>query len=478
MYQTLVFTISILAVAIIYFLFNKKSNRAFSLFLKIFTLFYCAVGFIRFLMPDAFIFVINGGWIDNTYKNQTDILQTILRWGYYLNYGVLPMAVFFDSRVFKNIASYICLPFSILSTVFFNDYMGYFLAYTNGRGLPVADWFRYVFFVLELVMAIIIPVIIQLRYKHYFKVKNKLEWRNFLLLLPCVILLMVPVYVPQAIFGFKSTVSKVGDPIHVIWLVILISLTLALYHLFRFKSYRTRYMLCVFLTIVLFFHYDSLYLMGITIKRLPVQLCNIASYFFLICIPFKLKKMFDFCYIANTVGTIIALITPDFSSSGLGFWNMHFIMEHSLVFVIPILCMGLRIFPRVNKRSILYMWVGFTIYFLFAFISGTILNGFYEETGEKVNYFFMFNLKEAFSYFPMLTFTKYTHYEFGRFEVYPLLVSFIYLGFTVLCLAFYWLTKNVFYKLEDDHLKLRQSRIELYEKITGKKSKQPKTFID
>ncbi len=478
MYQSLVFAISILLVAIIYFVFNKKSNRAFSLFLKIFTFAYCVVGFIRFLMPDSFIFVINGGWIDNVYRDQTDILQTILRWGYYLNYGVLPMAVFFDSRVFKNIASYICLPFSILSTVFFKDFMKYFLAETNRKTLSVPDGFRYAFFVLELVMAIVIPVIIQVKQKHYLNIKNKVELRNFLILAPCVILLMVPVYVPQSLHGIGLITNKPWDDLHITWLILLFALTLTLYHLFRFRNYRERYMLCIFLTIVLFYHYDSLYLMGFSLNRLPFQLCNIASYFFLICVPFKLKKMFNFCYIANTVGTMVALVAPDFSSGGLGFWNMHFIMEHSLVFIIPILCMGLRIFPRVDKRSILHVWVGFTLYFLFAFVMGTIINGYYEETGQKVNYFFMFDLKEAFDYFPMLTFTEKTHYELGRFEFYPLLAIIIYLAFNILCLAFYWLTKVVLYKLEDDHLQLRLSRIELYEKLTGKKSKQPKAFID
>ena len=38
---------------------------------------------------------------------EIDIFQIILRWGYYLNYAIIPMAIFFRHRVFKNILCFI-----------------------------------------------------------------------------------------------------------------------------------------------------------------------------------------------------------------------------------------------------------------------------------------------------------------------------------------------------------------------------------
>ncbi|MBR4419397.1 MAG: hypothetical protein IKT32_00800, partial [Clostridia bacterium] len=166
MYQIITFLTTILLTGATLLIFRKKSDGAFNVFLKIITLIFCAVGYFRFFLSDAFIYVMNGAWFENVYYETSDYLQTILRWGYFINYAVLPMAVFFDTRLFKNIASYVCLPFTILSVVFFNDFMEYFLS-PKGHGFDLVEWFRYVYFIFELVLALSIPLLIQIRKKHY-----------------------------------------------------------------------------------------------------------------------------------------------------------------------------------------------------------------------------------------------------------------------------------------------------------------------
>ena len=91
------------------------------------------------------------------------------------------------------------------------------------------------------------------------------------------------------------------------------------------------------------------------------------------------------------------------------------------------------------------------------------------------NYFFMFDLKKAFSYFPFLTFSKEWVIHLGRFEIYPIVVSVIYVAFSLFYLFVYYLTKQL-YKLEDDKLEMRKSAIDLYEKITKKKLKISRDF--
>ena len=476
MYSAIVFSASIFITALFLLLFWKKSDKAFGVFLKALTLLFCAVGFFRFMLSDSFIYVINGAWVGNDWIEKTDNLQLVLRWGYYLGYAVLPMAVFFKSRLFRNLASYVCLPFAVLSAIFFKDYMVYFLD-PKGHGLHFETWFRYAYFVFELTLAISIPLLLQIREKHYFNVKDKGEWIRFFISLPCIAFIMMPVYAPQAILGYAKEIPEAFDPYHIVWLVCLFAFIMILYYAFRFRCYQDRYMLCVFLTVVLFFHYDSLYLQGFTIKRLPVQLCNIASYFYLIAIPLRLKKMFHFCFLTNIVGALIAILLPDFATGSFGFWNAHYIFEHTLVLAIPALGMGLRIFPRLEKKSFLYMFVGFTLYFIFVFTIGTILNGHAETNAERVNFFYLFDLKMAFDYFPFLTFAGEYRLAFGRYEVYPVVISIVYVGFQILCVLFYALVK-LLYKMEDDHLQLRLSSITLYEELTGRKSVRPKYFID
>ena len=474
MYIGIILSIAALIIGLSLILFKNKADKSFNKFLKIVVIIFCAIGFLRFFLSDSFVYVINGGSLYGVYYEKTDILQTILRWGYYINYAVLPMALFFNSRLFKNIASYICLPFSLLSTVFFTDYMGYFLS-PQGPGLHLVDWFRYAFFIIELVLAISIPIMMQIRHKHYFNVKDKKEWRNFLLALPCIFIIMMPVYVPQSIIGYSSMLAKIGSPFHIIWIVSSLVLTLALYFIFRFTEYRTRFMLCVFLSIVLFFNYSSIFLMGITLPRLPIQLCNLAAYIYILAIPFRMKRLFQFSYLANITGAIIAFVASDFTGGALGFWNMHFVYEHTLVLIIPALAMALRIFPRIDIKALKYTAIGFSIYFVFCLTIGTLINGFSDITGTTVNYFFMFDLDKAFSYFPFLRFAENYPLSFGRFEFYPIIVLLIFVAFSLFYVLFYFLTKFL-YKYDDDQFALRNSAIDLFEKKTKKKLKIPREF--
>ena len=476
MYQGIIFGSVALLSVLILVLFRKTEQKKFDIFIKTLTVVFCAVGFCRYFLSDSFIYAINGAWYEGKYYDQPDFWQAILRWGYYTAYSVLPMAVFFKTRFFRNIASYITMPFAVLSAIFFDDYMVYFLS-AQGHGYHGPDAFRYAYFVIELVFAILIPLLMQIKYKHYLNVKDRREMVNFFVGLPLLLLVTIPVYLPQALFGSGVNTRPMFGGYHFAWMGILLVVTLALYYAFRFRPRHDRVMLCMFLTLVLFFHYNSMYLMGVTIKRLPFQLCNIASYFYLIAMVFNLGKMFHFCFIVNVAGTILAIVAPTFSIGDTSFWTMHYIIEHSLVLIVPSLVMGLRIYPRVTTKSLKYAAIGFTCYFLFAFLLGTILNGYSAETGEKVNYFYMFDLELAFDYFPFLTFAGNYHFSIGRFEIYPIVVSIVYLGFTLIWFSFYLLVKAL-YKIDDDHLELRNSSIELYEKITNKTSRRPKEFVE
>ena len=477
MYQSAIFGVAFFAVVGILVAFRKRGDAAFLLFMKALVLFFCAVGFFRFMLSDSFIYVINDAYLNGVHYDATDPLQTFLRWGYYLNYAVLPMAVFFDSRLFKNIALLFCLPMSILSVVYFHDFMRYFLEPITGRGLMLAPWFRYSYFVLELVLALIIPLVLCIRTRHFIRLADGSERARFLIALPSIFLLMMPVYVPQSLFGYTALSAKIGSLYHFAWIGILRLVTLSLYYIFRFRSERERYMLCIFLTIVLFFHYDSLYLMGFSIKRLPIQLCNLASYFYMIAIPFRLRRMFNFCFIANLVGTLIAILLPDFMPGAMGFWNMHFILEHSLVLMIPALVMGLRIFPRIDRRALLHTAVGFNLYFAFCFTLGLVFNAYVSKDGTVINYFFIFDIDKAIDYFSFLRILENVSFTVNGFAVYPILIGIIYVVFSLSCFLFYFLIKYL-YTVEDDHLALREASIDLYERITSKKSRRPHNFCD
>ncbi len=479
MYQAIVFLCGALIAALVLLLFRKKENMR-TVALKILTLVFCAVGFFRFFLSDAIIFAINGGWYEGVRYEQTDILQIILRWGYFTNYAVLPVAVFCSGRFFKNMAGYFSLPFTVLSTVFFNDYMEYFLA-PEGKGYHLDPTFRYAYFIFELALAFAIPIILHISEKHLFNFKSGKEWASYLLGLPAALLVTMPAYAPQAFFGTDMKIPEWFSSYHLIWIAVTILAIIVIYYVFRFRSYEERYTVSMFFVLVLFFHYNSLYLMGLTLNRLPLDLCNLATYLYLIAFMLKSKKLFHFCFIANTLGTLFAIAVPNFGVGHMGFWNVHFLYQHSLVLLIPIMLIALRIFPKLSKKSIGYFFVGFTIYVTLCYVLGVIINGDLNGTAHpKVNWFYMFNFKLAFEdYFPFLRFVE--NYSFvlggGKYIVYPLVYVVVYAGFSALCMLFFLLAK-LFDRLEEDWLEQRESAIDLLEKITKKKSRYPRYYID
>lgn len=476
MYTIITLSASALVTAATLLLLYRRSDTVFYRLMKILTVALCCIGFFRFMLSDGFIFVINGGLMDGVYYKTTDVLSTVLRWGYFAHYSVLPMAVFTKSRLFRNLACYYCLPFSILCAVFFERFMPYFLQDT-GRGIYLPPTFRYVYFVLELTLAVSIVLVLMIRERHVLRVRDAGEWLHLGLSLPFVAFLTMPAYVPQSILGYSSLRAEAFSAYHFVWMGLLAVATFALYYVFRFRSREDRYNLCLFLTLALFFHYNSLYLMGFSLPRLPIQLCNLAAFFYMIAIPLKLDKFFQFCFIVNLTGTLIAIISPDFATTGLGFWNLHYIFEHSLVLMVPVLAMGLRIFPRVTRRSLKYMMIGFACYFAFCMVGGGLLNIFSNFTGEEVNYFFMFDLDKAKSFVSFISFVEILPVTIGAFTFYPIMMLFIFIAFSLLCLVFYRFVLFC-YAVEDDHLRLRNAGIDLIEQRLGRPSGIPRDFRD
>ena len=456
-------------------IFAKRTDDLFYKVLKGITVAFCAVGFFRFMLSDGFIYVINGGVMDGTYYEKQDAFSAILRWGYFANYSILPMAVFTKSRLFKNLACYYCLPFSVLSAVFFEKFMVYFTQRANGIYLDPA--LRYPYFVLELVLAISIVALVCIREKHVINVKDPKELIRFFVSLPFIAITTMPVYVPQSIIGYSKLVIKSYSPMHFVWIGLIIVVTFVLYRMFRFRPKEDRYNLCLFLTFALFFHYNSLYLMGFSLPRLPIQLCNLAAFFYIIAIPFKMRKFFEFCFIVNITGTLIAILSPDFAVTGLGFWNLHYIFEHTIVFMVPVLAMGLRIFPHITRRSLKYAAIGYVSYFIFCIIGGGLLNALSGYTGQEVNYFFMFDLDKAESFVKAIKAADVWPVIIGDYTFYPILMIVVFFAFALLCLAFYRFTFYC-YKVEKDNLQLRNAGLDILEQRLGRPTKFQREFPD
>lgn len=455
-----------------FFVIRKLPEKKRSLYIKIFAIIYFLVCFAKVFFADGFIWIINGGFYGDTLYEKTDILQSLLRWGMYFSCLITTTAACTKPRVFKNISVYFCLPVMIVAMFFFKNFMAYYMD-GLGRGIQATYWVRAMILGAEFVLGILIPILITLN-GHYFNVKSGKEWALFCGILPLLFLTTFPVYIPQSLFGYTQIVMKPLGIVNILWIVITISIILILIKVFRNKDYDTRYAVCLWLALDLFIHYNQLYLMGFSISRLPFQLCNLGAYFFILVMVFKWKRLYEFSFVANIVGTIIAMSVPDMSSHGLAyFWNIHFIFEHGLVLIVPSVIMGLNIFSRLTKKSLLYIFVGFTIYFMFCSIAGSLLNIY----GYSNNYFYIFDPMKITDIVPFLSFTTKRFFTVNGYILYPIYQLMIFLLYSGLMLLFYLLVRWI-YTITDDNIEIeKRGKVltkKVFKKIFKKKKKEVK----
>ena len=463
----------------LYIFRDKITSDKMNLIAKIMAIVLFSLGIFRLFLNDNFIWVINGGTYDNMYYKTTDVMQSILRWGMTFAYIVYPCAVYFSARTLKNFAVYICLPIAVLSAIFYNDFMSYFLE-DSGRAFFAPEWIRHIEFASELILMIVLPLLIRYCLGHKFNVKSKSEWLHFWGLLPCALLIVIPVTLPQSLFGYTR---KYMNPLTVenfAWIAVILLLIAIFYLAFRFKNRETRYMICVFLALYLFYHYNSIYLMDMKLSRLPFQLCNLGSYLVLIALLIKKQSFFNFIFLANVPGALIAFCVPDTSEAMLSYWNIHFYIEHTWVFVIPILCVVLRIFERPAKKSIKHFFIGFSIYFVFCALAGIIINSFISvhdhEVLNTVNYFYLFD-DTVLDALMFLGFTRSVPITLSGYTFYPLYMLIIYGLFSVFCIFVNFVFKQL-YKVGDERFLDRQIRIDLWKERGYYKKRIPNKFYD
>ena len=434
MYSLITLAVAAAIISLSLFVFRKNEKFNFELYMKLLSVVFCVFGIFTFFLADSFVEVA---------LNFSDPLQSIIRWGYYIGFVILPLAVFIDFRLFRNIAVYFYLPMTLLCTVFFDGTMEYFFDPQAG-GLVIAPALRYILRILELAVALSIPTLIFVHYEHRFDIKNKEEIFNFAVGLPLVLFTNMPSYIPQSTVGYTDMQSASFSLFHLFWVLFIVLVGVALYLVFSKKSQEDRFKLCIYLALSELVHTMTVFFRGFELSRIPLQLCCTSGFFYVFALAMKNKRVSDFCYLANTVGAVIAIILADFSSDAMTFWNVHYMTEHTLVVLVPILSMALGVFTKVDRTAIKHTLQVFACYFLFCFFIGTLINGLDTSEGYPVNYFYMFNLSTALDYLPFVGFTGAIHWVFGGFEVYPILVLSIFVLFSLLFVGFYYLTRGIY----------------------------------
>ena len=444
---------------------KQKFKTVITKILKISVICLVALQFLSLFLPDAFVLNLSESEVALTSNEK---VFAIVRWLAAINTIILPIAVFYKNRTIRNIAIYFCTLTTILSIAFYNTYIQYFTS-TLGKGISSISFLSEGFkaFLINITfrsflagiiwtMQIIIPAILAVEEKHVLNVKNIKEIGLFFAGILFVLINCIPIYVPMHIFGYTNIVFSAWSIPHILWLLLTAIEMFVLYILFKNKDYETRKIICLILSLCLLFAFNQMFTAkGITIKKLPLQLCNLASYFILISLIFNSKKLFEFTAIINVAGVLFALLIPDLENKGLFYlYNMHFILEHTNILVVPILVMLFKIFPRFDKKSLKHCLIGFSIYFISVLTLGTLFNGLVKITGNNIfeaNYLFMFDEAVAESTIKGISKLFAINFSIADFTFYPVIQGLIYLIFETLCILIY-LTIKLIYRLSNKRL--------------------------
>lgn len=430
---------------------SEKLDKIVNKSLKIGVIAYCAISLISIILPNAL----------NLSYSETEIEVlgfkglAIVKWLSSLAFIMLPLAVFFKNRIVRNVAIYICPIISIVQFIVYPELLEVFTS-PLGRGvnsLAIASegfksfminpTFRGIVFALTLALELLVPIILAFQEKHIFDVKNVKEWGMSALVLGATLFSCMPISVPQHLFGYSNVIFDAWTLPHILWIVFVVLEVAILYYIFRNKNHEDKMIMLFILSLSLLMQYNQMFgAISINIERLPLQLCNVGSYLVLLVLITKSKKLFDFAVIVNVVGVLFALAMPDLDGEGLFYlYNMHFIFEHTNVLVVPILALLLKIFDRLDKKSLKHFFFGFLIYFGVIFVLGTIFNGIAKSTGNSfysANYLFMFDKETAAGFIPFLGDLFNVNFSIGSLTFYPLMLVTVYVVFNVICLLVFY----------------------------------------
>lgn len=452
----------ILTIILSYFFTKKLTNEAnMDKVVKASAVVYIVLSMLAFFLPDLFCSPIGDAALEMPHGR----FHAILRWANAICFVVLPIAIYQKNKYFEKIASFVCLPISIINVAFYSHYIYYLVRMpAPGGGLATLAFisedakkllldvtFRSIIFGATCLSQIL--SLLLLTYKNRSKLAlAKSEIKNFILILIGVAYISLPVYVLQFFFGHVNIEMQRFTVPHIIWMIAIPVIIIVLYFGFRNKSDETRYLLVLALSWALMYQFTQMFsgAAELNVMKLPLQLCNLGSYLCLAMLLRRNEKIYHFTLIVNVVGALVAIVILDIvkkDSALTHFFVIHYIVEHTKVLIIPILCLVLKVFKPLSLKSLKHFSVGFTVYWFAILVIGTISNGlkrmprFSEiNTFFTANHLFMFDKDTARG---LVGFTdplfENCVIKLGYFELYPLVQILVYVVFIAICIGVFFL---------------------------------------
>ena len=213
---------------------------------------------------------------------------------------------------------------------------------------------------------------------------------------------------------------------------------------------------------------------------LPFHLCNTALFITPLCLIFNWKKLFYFTYFINVLGAFLAIVMPDIGESTFfETETFRFYTDHYQAFYMPLLIVGLGIFPRPKWKEFKYSLTVFTFYF----VAMLIVNAWFTNYNPDVNYFFLNNdfIPDKFgTWAENLLNTTWQFYigdlKFVFYPIYQFLFYIVYVGATFGMWFLYELAYDIISGWQDiasKNKKIKADAIALSVALNGRDIKEP-----
>jgi len=411
MFYLIYFALTILITTLL--IINSKKNKYdLDRLFKVLTIIMLLFKLLSSFLPDRLAMTVEENPTQEGFK-----LLVIFRWLNDVSIISLFVVSFYNKDYFNKINAYFILPITFITVLLYSSYLPTFLS-GNGFGNSVIfdgtihnfltnSIFRSIYFGLSMFIQMSISIYYFIKNIKNIKFNSFKEVLIYLITLLTLIVTIFPIYGFQHFFGYSSFVLKAYSLEHHLWVVEIAIEIIVICKVMKNRSEEDKRIMLFILSLTLLYHYTQMFnIVGaIKVKFYPLQLCNIAGPLILLMLISKNKKLYNFVLISQVLGAFLAIATLNMDNDGiLNPWNLHYIVEHQNIIVIPLVMFNMKLMPKLDKKSLRDSLVGFSIYFIIVLITGWIFTSMYLRTNldyYQANFFFMFDRNKAVQFFPM-----------------------------------------------------------------------------
>ena len=477
MFFSIFIPLSLISIGLLaYYMLCKQESPLTTKVMKVVCVVWMSLYFLKIFLPDGF--VLRSFDDIEIYKSGKGIPFAIFRWIREASFVILPIAIFLKKPLFSKFAAYGVVAISLLNIGLYSVQIAHFTD-PNGQGIMTLRFFsaetkaffvnrtfRAIVFGVMAYLELMLAVSVALRDRKVLTINKDIKsvLKNVGIFF-LIVLALIPIFVPQYLTkGYSMTTDKnidnfkMGTFFHFVWIAMVIVEGVVLSLVFRKKSYQDRYILVLILGFALLLQYNTMFTCvgEITAHRMPFQLCNMAGFFIIAMLIKRSEKIYHFTLIINSVGALIAMVLCDTTPYGVSYvMNAHYILEHTNVILVPLLCATLGIFKPLKTRDIKDFVLGFTAYFLFVLLIGGIFTGLKDKYATidpnvssywNCNYLYMFNKEESTSIIGFVGPLFDANFKLFNFFTLSLVQPVIYAVFLAICSGAFFLLKFLFRK--------------------------------